>query len=86
MVRLKDNAPISRDRLMQELLDRGVSTRRGVMAIHRELPFRDEKWNGLLPRTDEVADSTIILPLFYTMTEEEQDYVIDCLEQINGQL
>jgi perosamine synthetase len=82
MVRLKDDAPITRDRLMQELLDRGVSTRRGVMAIHRESPYRHEKWNSRLPRTNEVADTTIILPLFYTMTEEEQDYMIDCLEKI----
>ena len=86
MVRLKDDAPITRDELMQELLDRGVSTRRGIMAIHRELPYRHEKWNSRLPRTNEVADTTIILPLSYSMTEEEQDYVIDCLEQINGPL
>jgi dTDP-4-amino-4,6-dideoxygalactose transaminase len=82
MVRLKDDAPITRDGLMQELLDRGVSTRRGVMAIHREPPYQHERWNSLLARTDEVADTTIILPLFYTMTEEEQDYVMDCFEQI----
>jgi dTDP-4-amino-4,6-dideoxygalactose transaminase len=37
MVRLKDDAPITRDGLMQELLDRGVSTRRGIMAINSEL-------------------------------------------------
>jgi perosamine synthetase len=86
MVRLKDDAPITRDGLMQELLDRGVSTRRGIMAIHRELPYRHDKWNSLLPRTNEVADSTIILPLFYAMTEEEQDYVIDCVDQVNGRL
>jgi perosamine synthetase len=84
MARLKASAPISRDQLMQELLNRGVSTRRGVMAIHREAPYCQAKWNSLLPRTDEIADTTIILPLFHTMTEEEQDYVIDCLEQING--
>jgi perosamine synthetase len=84
MVRLKDDAPITRDGLMQELLDRGVSTRRAIMASHRELPYRHEKWNGRLPRTDEVTDTAIILPLFYSMTDEEQDYVIDCLEQINA--
>jgi len=32
MVRLQSDAPISRDQLMQELLDRGVSSRRGIMA------------------------------------------------------
>jgi perosamine synthetase len=82
-VQLKSNAPITRDRLMQELLNRGVSTRRGVMAIHREPPYCHEKWNSRLPQTNVVADSTIILPLFHTMTEEEVDYVIACLEQIN---
>jgi dTDP-4-amino-4,6-dideoxygalactose transaminase len=83
MARLESNAPFSRDRLMDELLSRGISTRRGIMAIHRESPYRDEKRNGRLPQTDLVTDTTIVLPLFHTMTEEEQDYVIECLEQIS---
>lgn len=82
MIRLDNNAPIGRDQLMQELLDRGISTRRGIMAIHREAPYRNAKWNTRLPQTDYITDSTIILPLFYSMTEEEQDYVIDCIEQV----
>jgi perosamine synthetase len=82
MVRLRDDAPISRDELMQELLKRGVSSRRGIMAIHRELPYRDEKWETLLPVTNLVTDTALVLPLFYEMTDEEQDYVIDCLEQV----
>ena len=32
--------------------------------------------------TEFITDNTIILPLFYTMTDEEQDYVIDCIEQV----
>jgi perosamine synthetase len=83
MVRLKTNAPVGRDELMQALLERGVSTRRGVMAIHREPPYRHPKWHDILPRTNEVADNTIILPLFHTMTEEEQDYVVHCVEEIS---
>jgi len=86
MAVLSDDAPITRDQLMQELLDRGISTRRGIMAIHREAPYRDRKWDALLPRTNHVTDNAIILPLFYTMTDEEQDYVVNCLEQINVQL
>ena len=53
------------------------------MAIHREAPYRDARWNDQLRQTDNVTDNTIILPLFYSMTEEEQDYVIDCLRQIS---
>jgi dTDP-4-amino-4,6-dideoxygalactose transaminase len=84
MVRLKSKAPVTRDVLMQELLDRGVATRRAIMAIHREVPYLSDKWDGLLPQTNQVTDSAIILPLFYTMSDEEQDYVIECLGQINS--
>ena len=80
MVRLREDAPVSRDELMQELLNRGVSSRRGIMAIHREPPYRDAKWEALLPMTNLVTDSAIVLPLFFEMTEEEQNYVIACLE------
>jgi perosamine synthetase len=82
MVRLQNDAPVTRDQLMQELLNRGVSSRRGIMAIHRELPYRDEKWDARLPITNLVTDATLVLPLFYEMTEAEQDYVMECLEGI----
>ena len=81
MVRVDNKAPMTRDQLMQALLDRGISTRRGIMAIHREAPYREAKSNSQLPQTEYITDNTIILPLFHTMTEEEQDYVIDCFEQ-----
>jgi dTDP-4-amino-4,6-dideoxygalactose transaminase len=81
MVQLTSDAPVSRDDLMQRLLDRGVSTRRGIMAIHREATYRGD-WDRLLPNTNHVTDTTIILPLFHEMTEDDQDYVMECIEQI----
>lgn len=84
MIRLQSDAPLTRDELMQKLLDHGVSSRRGIMAIHRELPYRDERWDAQLPVTNLVTDSSIVLPLFYEMTEDEQDYVIDCVEAIGS--
>ena len=83
MVRLTDGAPIVRDELMQKLLDGGISTRRGVMAIHLERPYCDKAWR--LPVTTAVNDTTMILPLFHEMTNEEQDYVIDNLIDIGEQ-
>jgi perosamine synthetase len=80
MVRLRADAPMTRDQLMEELLDRGVSSRRGVMAIHREAPYRAWDWNGCLPVTNMVTDTTLILPLFHSLTEDEQDYVTECIE------
>jgi hypothetical protein len=36
-------------------------------------PYRGD-WDWLLPNTNIVTDSAIILPLFHEMTEEEQDW------------
>jgi perosamine synthetase len=82
LVRLTPDAPIGRDALMQELLDRGISTRRGIMAIHREAPYQNRRWEASLPETNSATDSTVILPLFYQMTDDEQDYVIDVIAEI----
>ena len=79
MIRLQDDAPITRDELMQNLLDRGISSRRGIMASHRELPYQDGNWDARLPVTNLIADTTMVLPLFDRMTEDEQDYVIECI-------
>jgi len=82
MMRLRGDAPVSRDALMQGLLDRGISTRRGVMAIHRETPYRDPRWERELVHTNAVTDQAIILPLFHQMTEQEQNHVIECMREI----
>lgn len=79
MARLAQNAPVSRDQLMQYLLDHGISTRRGIMASHKERPYDDPKWQHLLPETERATRETIILPLFHQLTEEEQDYVLDMI-------
>jgi dTDP-4-amino-4,6-dideoxygalactose transaminase len=68
---------------MQALLDRGISTRRGIMAIHREPPYRDSRWDKTLIHTDAVTDEAIILPLFHQMTESEHDRVIEGIREIS---
>jgi dTDP-4-amino-4,6-dideoxygalactose transaminase len=65
---------------MQELLNRGISSRRGIMATHRELPYSDSTSN--LPESELVTDNCIILPLYHTMTEEDHDFVIDSIREI----
>jgi dTDP-4-amino-4,6-dideoxygalactose transaminase len=82
MVRLTGDAPITRERLMQELLDRGISSRRGIMAIHREAPYRSARWEANLPVTNLVTETSLVLPLFHEMTDPEQDYVIESIREI----
>jgi len=79
MVRLVDGSAEQRDAVMQEMLEKNISTRRAIMAIHRELPYRSERWDNSLPQTDLATDTGLILPLFHQMTEAEQDYVIEAL-------
>jgi perosamine synthetase len=79
MVRLVDEIADERDAIMQRFLELNISTRRAVMAIHRELPYRSARGDELLPRTCLVSATGIILPLYHQMTEETQDSVIEAL-------
>jgi dTDP-4-amino-4,6-dideoxygalactose transaminase len=79
MVRVQPDAPISRDALMQRLLERGISTRRGIMSIHREPPYLDAKWDKGLSHSEAVTDQGMILPLFHQMTEQQQTHVIESI-------
>lgn len=85
MARMLETSPVDRDELMQKLLDRNVSTRRGVMAIHREAPYRDPIWDAKLPNTDKVTDSTIILPIYDQMSDHDQEFVLDSIFDVLGQ-
>ncbi len=72
---LKPECPISRNDLMQKLLDVGISTRRGVVTAHRETAYKDyEVYN--LPISEDASDNSIVIPLYYPMTQEEVAYVI----------
>jgi dTDP-4-amino-4,6-dideoxygalactose transaminase len=80
MVRLVGQYAAKRDAIMQELLQKNISTRRAIMAIHRELPYRSERWDHSLPQTNLATDTGLILPLFHQMTESDQDYIIEALQ------
>jgi Predicted pyridoxal phosphate-dependent enzyme apparently involved in regulation of cell wall biogenesis len=77
---LKDSSPIKRDALMQAMLDKGIATRRGVMTAHNEKAYAKVK--TILPTTDLMSNSSIILPLFVGMSESEQDFVITNFKQL----
>jgi perosamine synthetase len=68
--------------VMQSMLERGVSTRRGVMCSHREAPYRDGVAvvaPGGLRRSEEAQETNILLPLFHQLTDRQQDTVVDAL-------
>ncbi|MDO8658534.1 MAG: DegT/DnrJ/EryC1/StrS family aminotransferase [Candidatus Levybacteria bacterium] len=77
IVRLRKNKKITRDRLMQKLLECGISTRRGVMAAHLEYPYKKLIGRVSLPETEAATLETICIPIYPQMTRKEQDYVIE---------
>ncbi|GAA4439475.1 DegT/DnrJ/EryC1/StrS family aminotransferase [Pontibacter saemangeumensis] len=76
-VYLRKNCPVERNTLMQELLDKGIATRRGIMTSHRETAYRKFQENTSLPISEDLQDNSIILPLYVPMGREEVTYVID---------
>ncbi len=79
---LLNTAPISRNDLMQRLLEKNIATRRGIMAIHQEPCYAGKQY--LLPQTDHITANTVILPLYPSMTDNEIRYVIDEMVAILG--
>ena len=68
-------------RVMQAMLDRRVATRRGIMCAHREKAYACLAPRTPLPNSEESQDRCIILPLYPQMTEDEQIYVAEALNQ-----
>ena len=83
-VRLTKDCKVDREDLMSRLLKRGIATRRGVMASHLEKVYRDRVGTVSLPVTEEAARTTMLIPLFAAMTDDEQAYVIDALREELG--
>ena len=97
-VRLPESSSV-RD-VMQAMLDMGVATRRGVMCAHREPAYSPGSWScgaassacqcaggtcEKLRASETAQDHTIVLPLFYQMTFDEQDFVVRALQQACAQ-
>ena len=76
-VRIDPQAPFDALELMRLLLQDGVSTRRGIMAIHLEEAYSDA--GAELPHTEAAANDVVLLPLFPGLGDEAQSYVIERL-------
>jgi dTDP-4-amino-4,6-dideoxygalactose transaminase len=97
-LRIRPGTRLSQVEIMQHLLDRGVSSRRGVGNAHTEPAYASTPWScGPAPcdaaihrrghclrlrHSEEARDQTIMIPLFHGMTEAEQDHVIAALKAL----
>lgn len=79
-IRILPNAPLTRNELMQNFLDQGVSTKPGIMNAHQEQPYWNLDFN--LPISEDVRDSIMMIPLFTQMTDVEINTVIECFKNV----
>jgi perosamine synthetase len=73
-----------RDRILQELKDRGIGCSNYFTPIHLQ-PFYVEMFGfkkGDYPITEHVSERTIALPFYNNLTEKEVDYVVENLIEI----
>jgi perosamine synthetase len=82
LIRVRPQARVSRDVLLRGMAERGISCRVGIQPLHRE-PFYAARYEGQhFPATEEAAASTMFLPIFPGLTEEQQDRVVTVLKDL----
>ena len=77
-LRMTEDAPISRNELLQRLLDRDIAGRRGIMLSHLEAPYTAEG-RVRLPLSERASDRSLLLPLYPQITTEQQEQVVAAL-------
>ena len=81
-----DEAALTRDAIALEMQARGIATRQGTHAVHllgyyrRTYSIQPEDF----PNAFDADATSLSLPLFPSMSEEEHDYVIDNLRELLG--
>ncbi len=83
-VRVLQNAPLSRDQLMEYLLGNDVATRPGVMNSHIEEPYCNTYY--LLKNSEEAREQIVLFPFYIGLEEDEIEKIFKLLKGvcING--
>ena len=86
VIRLKDEAPLARDDLIQALSDRGIGTSVHYVPLHRHPYWRDryQLTPTMFPVADAAYQAMVSLPLFTAMSDAEQDHVVAALHEVLG--
>jgi perosamine synthetase len=76
-VRLPDH--LDQRTVMQDLLDKGIATRRGIMCSHREPAYANGKQRHDLRQSELAQDRSILLPIYAQMSQDDVNRVIGAL-------
>jgi dTDP-4-amino-4,6-dideoxygalactose transaminase len=83
VIRLRDDAPVNRDELIQILADNKIGTSVHYVPLHRHPYWRDkyELKNESFPESDKAYLSMLSIPLYTSMSDDQQDRVISVLRE-----
>lgn len=84
IIRLTDDAPVNRDDLIQHLQKNNIGS-----SVHYRPLHQMTYWSKIIdgrkfPEADKYFNHCLSLPLYMSMTHEEQNYVIDVLHKVLG--
>ena len=79
-------ARVERGRLIEMLPERGIGTSVPYKPLHRMSYYRDRYHLAAedFPQAERIRRGCMALPLYPTLSDEEIDYVCDCLREILG--
>lgn len=83
MVRLLGWSSSKRNQLIQDMMDQGISLRRGIMTSHREPAYREHALRVGLERSEQLSDESVILPLFVPMEDSDVDRVVEAFLKLS---
>ena len=86
VLRLPDNAGITRDEVIQQLSDAGIGTSVHYVPLHRQPYWRDTYGltPAMFPEAEKAYQQMFSIPLFTAMSDAEQERIIDALQHILG--
>jgi dTDP-4-amino-4,6-dideoxygalactose transaminase len=79
-------APGRRDQVLSDLQARGIGVAVNYRAVHLLKYYRETFGftRGMFPEAERIGDSTLTLPLYPKLTDEEIDYVADSVKAVTA--
>lgn len=70
-----------RTKIIEDMLEKGVALRRGIPSIHKTAFYKKDFGEVNLPNTEYASQAALMIPLYPTMKDEEQSFVIKALTE-----
>lgn len=84
IIRLRPDAPVTRDAFIQEMSDRGISCSVHFIPLHQHTYWREslDLTDEMFPAAAAVFPTVVSLPLFSSMSETQVDRVVAAIHEI----